>query len=73
MEATSNECRARLQVVPGGRDDAGVADRDREREEVEGVAARLRQAVRNLPSRSPWLLPFRRLLRAIREGLRRSR
>jgi hypothetical protein len=68
-------CPTRLQVVPGGRDDGRVADRDRdrEREEVEGVAARLREAVRNLPVGSPWLLPFRRLLRAIREALKRSR
>jgi hypothetical protein len=62
--------RAGLRVIDGGRDDPRMDDR--EREEVEGVAARLKEAVRNLPVGSPWLRPFRRLLRAIREGLRRS-
>jgi hypothetical protein len=60
----------RLRVLEGGRENVGMDDR--EREEVEGVAARLKEAVRNLPVGSPWLRPFRRLLRAIREGLRRS-
>jgi hypothetical protein len=71
MEAGRPIRRMDLRVVEGGRDDPRVEDR--EREEVEGVAARLREAVRNLPVGSPWLRPFRRLLRAIREGLRRSR
>jgi hypothetical protein len=73
MEAGGNVRPFELQVLPGGRDDGPVKDRDREREEVEGVADRVKQAIKNLPAGSPWLLPLQRFLRAVREGLRRGR
>jgi tetraacyldisaccharide-1-P 4'-kinase len=35
MEATSNDCRARLRALPGGRDDPLVVDEGWEPEEIE--------------------------------------
>lgn len=70
MEARRDIRPRLLRLAPGGDTRRPMdSDKDTERREVERVSDALETATENLPTTSPWLMPFVKAWRAIRDGL----